>query len=700
MGSFALNISFMTYGLAALAYTVLLGFIFKNNQYKDEHIWLFIAVIVSILWGVLHSISSVSGAYTTNLVFLFITYLLPFIDWLKGILWIIFLYNHLRVIWNSQGNQKFSNRVGNFVTIYVSIGFLIEVINVSSSWGFLERGIIGPLPLFNKLFLSFVVLLLVENLYRNIANENRWGVRYFCLGLGSIYAFNFLLYSDSIFYSLIDPQLNQARGAINIIVVPLMAVAISRKAKWSVGISISRQAAFHMVSLVAGIAYLMAISVLGYYIQNFGGEWGKIIQVSFLFAAFIGFLIIIYSGQIRSKILVLLNKYFFIYKFDYREEWLRFIQTMTASEDHYNLQERAIKAVAEMMNCNGGALWYREQPDTYSQIALWNFKCDTDEDLKANEEFARFLGKNNWIVNLNDVDDGKIPKTSCEIPSWLLSDPDLWILIPLIHNQQMKGFIVLHRPRGGKDLNWETIDILKTISLQIASYLAEQETLNALSIANEFEAFNRKFAFVIHDIKNMASQLSLLHRNAEKHGENPEFQKDMKLTVQNTVDKMNSLLSRINIIKEPAQSKEIASINIVKVLRSSMDNFIRSGKKIEFSTDNEDIYALSNSEDLDIVFMHIIQNAFDASNDDKSVKLTVRLEESYAIIKIEDSGHGMDQDFIRNELFRPFRSLKKDGYGIGAYESRQLIHSMNGRMEVKSKPGEGTIVTIYLKKEN
>ncbi|HPF45544.1 MAG TPA: hypothetical protein PK690_01675, partial [Emcibacteraceae bacterium] len=196
MGSLALNISFMTYGLAAMAYAVLFGLLIDKKQYKEENIWLSVAVLASILWGFIHVIDAVAGAYTTNIVLLTLSYLVPFIDWLKGVLWALFLYNHLRHIWNSQGNQNYSKNAGMIIATFIGVGFFIEGANFASQWGLFDRDIVGRLPLFNKLLVSFSILLLVENLYRNIASENRWGVRFFCLGLGSIYAFNFLLYSD------------------------------------------------------------------------------------------------------------------------------------------------------------------------------------------------------------------------------------------------------------------------------------------------------------------------------------------------------------------------------------------------------------------------------------------------------------------------------------------------------------------------
>ena len=152
----------MTYGLAAMAYTILLWLVIQKNQYRGDNVWLAAAVSSSVLWAVIHCAFAVSGVYTTNAVFLFISYIVPFVDWLKGVLWVIFLYNHLRIIWNSQGNSTLSKRFGGLITAIASIGFLIELIYILSVQGSLERGIVGDLPVYNKFFLSFAILLLVK----------------------------------------------------------------------------------------------------------------------------------------------------------------------------------------------------------------------------------------------------------------------------------------------------------------------------------------------------------------------------------------------------------------------------------------------------------------------------------------------------------------------------------------------------------
>ena len=101
--------------------------------------------------------------------------------------------------------------------------------------------------------------------------------------------------------------------------------------------------------------------------------------------------------------------------------------------------------------------------------------------------------------------------------------------------EALLGIIVLHQPRTPRELNWEDDDLLKTVGLQAASYLAEEEAMRALADVREIELFNRRFAFVIHDIKTVISQMSMLVSNADKHGDNPEFRKDLVISVRESV---------------------------------------------------------------------------------------------------------------------------------------------------------------------
>ncbi len=126
------------------------------------------------------------------------------------------------------------------------------------------------------------------------------------------------------------------------------------------------------------------------------------------------------------------------------------------------------------------------------------------------------------------------------LPQWMLDLEDAWVVVPLPHMGGLAGAILLARPPVKRPLDWEDFDLLKVAGRQVASYLAEARAQEALAEAQRFDEFNRRFAFIVHDIKNLVSQLTLTARNAERHADKPEFRADMVETLRSSAEKMSA----------------------------------------------------------------------------------------------------------------------------------------------------------------
>jgi putative PEP-CTERM system histidine kinase len=200
-------------------------------------------------------------------------------------------------------------------------------------------------------------------------------------------------------------------------------------------------------------------------------------------------------------------------------------------------------------------------------------------------------------------------------------------------------------------------------------------------------------AFIMHDIKNLVSQLSLLAGNAKRHAGNPEFQADMIDTLQDSVGKMNSLLERLSQHNK-ANPEEPKSVKVAELIQSTIEKkrLLHSVK----STQIDDLAIMADPARLDQILGHLIQNAIDASADDEPIAISARRLDLSVAIEISDRGTGMSDEFVRNQLFKPFASSKQGGFGIGAYEARELARAMNGRLEVESKEGVGSRFTLIL----
>jgi putative PEP-CTERM system histidine kinase len=220
---------------------------------------------------------------------------------------------------------------------------------------------------------------------------------------------------------------------------------------------------------------------------------------------------------------------------------------------------------------------------------------------------------------------------------------------------------------------------------------------NQLIVARQFESFNRTTTFVIHDLKNLIAQLSLLLANAEKHKHNPEFQADMLETVENAVARMNKVLAQLRRSNDETRTQSMALSDILNDVVASKQAF-KLRPTLELPPPNLRIRA--ERERLTRAIGHLLQNALEATPPTGKVTLSAHEESGQAIVDIIDTGMGMEDEFIRTRLFQPFDSTKGAGMGIGAYECRETIRALGGTIEVNSKVGGGTHFRLSLPLDN
>ena len=541
-----------------------------------------------------------------------------------------------------------------------------------------------------RLLLAVLGMLLVEQWYRNTPGPQRWGVKFACLGIGGLFAYDFYLYSDALLFRTINPDIWAARGIVNALTAPLLALSAARNPAWALGLVMSRQMMFRSAALLGSAIYLLAMASSAYYLRYFGGAWGAVMQVAYMGGAALLLAGVLFSGALRSKLKVFINKHFYNAIFDYREEWLRL--TRTLSEDGPALGERTIQAVAQLVESPAGALWIRRGQDRYEPAASWNLAPQVACE-PADGAFCQFLEARQWVVDVAECMQQPRRYGHLALPAWLHALPQMWLVVPLILHGHVFGFVALARPRTRISLNWEVLDLLKIAGSQAASYLAHRESADSLTVARQFESFNRMSTFIVHDLKNLVFQLSLLLSNAEKHKANPEFQRDMLGTLDHSVNKMTLLLQKLS----RGQDRDVAAPLLIDQLLSQAVA-ARSGSEPvpQLEIEAAGLTVLANWARLERVLGHIIQNAIDATAKDGRVWVRLLRERHSAVVELNDTGEGMSAQFIRERLFKPFESTKVAGMGIGVFESREYIREVGGQLEVSSEPAVGTTFRVIL----
>ncbi|PIX97000.1 MAG: PEP-CTERM system histidine kinase PrsK [Hydrogenophilales bacterium CG_4_9_14_3_um_filter_63_34] len=532
-------------------------------------------------------------------------------------------------------------------------------------------------------------MVLVEQFYRNARAQERWGIKFLCLALGGLFAYDFYLYSEAMLFGGVSADTWAARGAVNALLVPLLWVSVRRRTD-NRPLAISHRMAFHSVALVGAGIYLMLMAAAGYYLRIVGGDWGTLLQTVFLFGAIALLLVTVFSGVARARLRVFLSKHFFHYRYDYREEWLRFTALLTAGDPGARVHERSLEAMAGLVESPAAALWMKQDDGHFRRVAHWNWS-DLNGQFSSDHPFAQFLETSHWVLDLHECEDQPDLLGGATAPTWLAGEPRAWLVIPLFWHESLLGVMVLADSLGKVAFDWEVSDLLKTAARQAAAHLAQARAAEALIVARQFESFNRAAAFVVHDIKNLVAQLTLLLANAQRHKHKPEFQDDMLATIESSVARMNRMLIKLRDKPDAASSREVVLVDLLhEVMRSKSAFSLKPTLEILAP----ELRVRAEPEKLTRVVGHIVQNAIEATPYTGKVGVTLNRSDHWAEIVVADTGAGMDDAFIRERLFRPFDSTKGTGMGIGAYECKSYIQELGGDITVESQPGQGSRFTL------
>lgn len=676
------TIAGISYSIAAAAFFVLFALLLVKQRGKRHGAMLGLACAVSAVWAA--SIVYATSRGTP------VTLTTTLLELARDAGWSFFLIGVLSPSLRTQ--IVFGYRIRPHTAIYVAAYCALFLANIVFELaGGLFRELAGTVSgSVGFIVLAVMGMVLVEQLFRNTSGKQRWAVKFACLGVGAIFLYDFYFYVDALLFRRVNAEVWAARGIANAFVVPLIAVSAARNPDWSVGISVSRRFLFHSATLLGAALYLLTVALAGYYLRFFGGEWGTVLQVTFLFGALILLIGILFSGGLRSWLKVFISKNFYNYSYDYREEWLKF--TRTLSVDDSQIGERAVQAIAAIVESPKGVLYTRNELEQYAVAAEWNISI-SHEPVASDSSLCMFLKNRQWVVDVQEFDSHPKKYEGLGLPTWLRRFPQAWLVIPLLDNGDLFGFVVLARARSAIAMNWEVIDLLKIVAIQTTSYLAKRESANELTVARQFETFNRMSTFVVHDLKNLVSQLALLVANAEKHKGSPEFQRDMLQTIEHAVQKMRTLLQKFTWESATEQTGRV-SVDTLLEQTVAAKSFNEPRPTLEVQKSGLSVSA--NAVRLERVIGHLIKNAVEATPRDGHVIVRLNEHGGNAVIEVTDTGEGMSDEFIRTRLFKAFESTKSAGMGIGVFETRDYVQHLGGRLEVESEPSVGTTFRVSL----
>jgi putative PEP-CTERM system histidine kinase len=565
----------------------------------------------------------------------------------------------------------------------------------------------APTLVFAAMIVAIGGLLIVDSGVRHARAGLRMPVMAVAGGFAMLWAYELNVQLIGALTGKTASTLIQLLPAVVLLILPTYVVAAMDVGRERM--QLSRTAAMRTLILLAAAAYLVVIGLTGAIARLVGGDYAQLAQAASLVAALGTGGLLIASARARAWLSVTITKHFFEHRYDYRAEWMRFTATLgqgakgEGDEEDRNLYRRVARALAELTGSPGARLMLPGAAGGFRVAEQWHWPVDGEaDDATLSLRSAFMLQETRHIVDLDAQRRGAAGvKRASEgaagedlaIPDWLLADPRAWVVVPILHFQRMIAVVVLHRPPVSRALDWEDLDVLRIAGQQAASYLAESQSQQALSEARRFDEFNRRFAFIMHDIKNLASQIGLLARNAERHADNPDFRADMTQTLKISSERLSDLLVRLSP-RERGPAAE-AGRTLVEPILNDIAAEARPRRAL-FVGCQTGLAAWADAASLRQIVQHLVANAIDASAADSPVQVVAVAEQGRVRIDVIDQGVGMTRGFIRDELFKPFVSTKDGGFGLGAFEALQIAQAMGGAIDVESEPGKGSSFTLWL----
>ncbi len=564
--------------------------------------------------------------------------------------------------------------------------------------GHIDQGTVFMVSTSFRLMLLIGGLVLLHNLYSGASRQVRLALRWPASALTLLWLYDLNLYTVAYLQHEWPVQLAALRGIVLAGTVGLLIPGAAQR-RDELHFRPSRAMTFQLASLAGIGIYLGAMVGLARALAVVGGDYAEWLRFGVLIAASSILLIALPSQRLRAWLKVTLVKHLFRHRYDYRTEWLRFAQTVGRSgDDAPPLEERAVQAIAQITDSPAGLLLAPGEQGELALAGRWQWPSLDVPAPALDNQAVRFFEQTGYVIDLDALRGGTVIQhhegsLSLSVPDWLQADQRAWALVPLLHSERLTGLVVLARPPHVRQLDWEDFDLLRVAGQQLAITLAENAGQDALAEATRFDEFNRRIAFVMHDIKNLASQFSLLARNAESHAENPEFRADMLVTLHNSAEKLNVLIARLSRYRPEARDVSY-EFDLGELVTSVAGQFAGQHQVIIAECSGGKVTA--NREALEQSLIHLVQNAIDASAAGSPVFIAQSNDGMQARIEVVDSGLGMSPEFIRSRLFKPFVSSKPGGFGIGAFEARELVRAMKGRLDVESREGLGTRFIIRL----
>lgn len=571
----------------------------------------------------------------------------------------------MTVLWAGEGRHLFMvGTLGKYFYIYLIIGFVLNLVNLEST-------------------------------IRSSSGDERWRIKYIIIGVGGILFFFIYLASQSLLFFLIDIRILPIISAVILVSVTMMGFFIVKYRLLDVDIFISRYVFYNSLTILVVGLYLLMVGLVTQGIKYFQVPSDYFFTTLFFFISLLLLALLFFSTHLRRKAQLFINRHFYRHKYEFRDSWMESIEKISPKRTEQAIKKTLMNMIVHKMGAKPCYLWLYD-PISRSYHSTSPAPPEEVSRIGSSHPLIKIIKQrmNPFLIEKTTGDepdgaDGKLADI-VKLTSALLCSP-------LVAGHEIVGFILQGGDLSGEPYGDDDFQLLKALTTQAAVQIKNIRLEEDLIASREVDVFSKMSSFIMHDLKNLTNSLSLLSQNAKRNMDNPEFQKDAMNTINQTVTRMKGLIEKLSTVRKGLELKtEIAEVSqlignaLAKMAPSEIKDVIITKKIGDLAPVSVD------RESIEMVILNILTNAYDAIHKVGKIDIIVLQNGGNINIVISDTGVGMSEDFIENSLFRPFKSTKSLGFGIGLYQCKDVVESHGGRIDVESALGKGTTFTIVL----
>jgi putative PEP-CTERM system histidine kinase len=546
---------------------------------------------------------------------------------------------------------------------------------------------------------AVLVLMNLERTYRAAVGTMLWRIKFMILGLGVIFAVRAYVSSQVLLFHALNLSLEAVTEMAMLLGGVLILRSLFRAGHFNMDVYPSQSALHHSFTVLLAGAYLLIVGVFAKVVVFLGGDAAFTLKAFVLLVILVLLAIVLLSDRVRLHTRRFVSRHFQTPLYDYRSVWRRFTEETASCVKPSELCQAAVKLVADIFQTLSVTLWLVDDKRENFMFAASTFLSETKaKDLKPQNaeamEVMRALEKHPDPIDLDASKEGWTAALRRCHPDEFRKGGNR-VCVPMTSGGEVLGLIILGDRVGGVGFSWQDFDLLKCVADQVAAGLLNAQLSQRLLQAREMEAFQTMSAFFVHDLKNTTSTLNLMLKNLPVHFNDPEFRADALRGISKTVEHINRLIGRLSLLRHELQIKPVESDLNEVVARALAGWEEAAGVSVVKNLGVLPKIPLDQEQMLKVV-TNLVLNAREAVLPAGEVRIETAQSNGWVILTVSDNGCGMAPEFLSRFLFRPFQTTKKNGLGIGLFQSKMIVEAHKGRVQVESQIGKGTTFRIIL----